>query len=88
MVKLGIVGFTRGVAMEFGQYNITANCFGPGQIGRPEEAGVRLKPIRSGQAMQRKGTPDEAISLVIYLASEGAGFITGQCYLVNGGDFQ
>lgn len=87
MVKLGIVGFTRGVAMEFGKYNITANCFGPGQIARPEEADVSLKPIRSGQALQRKGTPDEAVSLVVYLASEGAGFITGQCYLVNGGAY-
>ena len=35
MVKLGIVGFTRGLAVEFGRYNITANCFGPGQIERP-----------------------------------------------------
>ena len=37
--------------------------------------------------MQRKGTPEEAVSLIIYLASEPAGFITGQCYLVNGGSY-
>ena len=87
MVKLGIVGFTRGVAMEFGKYNITANCFGPGQIARAPDPAVEDKPIRAGQAMQRKGTPDEAVSLIVYLASEGAGFITGQCYLVNGGAY-
>lgn len=87
MVKLGIVGFTRGIAREFAEYNITANCFGPGQIARPHEAGVRDKPIRAGQAMQRKGTPEEAVSLIVYLASESAGFITGQCYLVNGGTY-
>lgn len=87
MVKLGIVGFTRGIAQEFGCHNITANCFAPGQIARPAEATVKEKTIRAGQAMQRKGTPDEAVSLIIYLASEGAGFITGQSYLVNGGAY-
>ncbi len=86
-VKLGIVGFTRGIAQEFGQYNITANCFGPGQIARPSEASVNDKPMRDTQAIRRKGTPDEAVSIIIYLASEGAGFITGQCYLVNGGAY-
>ena len=87
MVKLGIVGFTRGIAQEFGKYNITANCFGPGQIARASDAAVKGKPIRAVQALQRKGTPEEAISLIIYLASEGAGFITGQSYLVNGGAY-
>src|SRR3954468_1244428 len=36
-VKLGIVGFTRGVAREFAEHNITANCVGPGQIARDTE---------------------------------------------------
>ena len=85
MVKLGTVGFTRGLAREFGAHNITANCFGPGQIGRPYDPLVTDKPMRSTQPIQRKGTPDEAVSLMVYLASEGAGFITGQCYLMNGG---
>ena len=87
MVKLGIVGFTRGIAREFGEYNITANCFGPGQIARAPEAAMKEKPMRAGQALRRKGTPEEAISLIVYLSSEGAGFITGQCYLVNGGAY-
>ena len=87
MVKLGIVGFTRGIAQEFGCHNITANCFAPGQIARPAEASVKEKTTRAGQAMQRKGTPEEAVSLIIYLASEGAGCITGQSYLVNGGAY-
>ena len=87
MVKLGIVGFTRGLATEFGKYNITANCFGPGQIERPPDPAVREKHLRSSLPLQRKGTPDEAVSLILYLASEPAGFITGQCYLVNGGAY-
>jgi NAD(P)-dependent dehydrogenase (short-subunit alcohol dehydrogenase family) len=85
MVKLGIVGFTRGLAREFGPYNITANCMGPGVIERPREPGVREKPLRSTQPIPRKGTPEEALSVVVYLASEQASFVTGQCYLVNGG---
>jgi 3-oxoacyl-[acyl-carrier protein] reductase len=85
MVKLGIVGFTRGIAREFGEYNVTANCIGPGPIERGYDPLVAEKPIRPGQPIRRKGTPEEAVSLVLYLASENAGFITGQCYLVNGG---
>ena len=88
MVKLGTVGFTRGLAREFGQYNITANCIGPGAIGREEQPGdAPERPLDPGQPIPRRGTPEEAVSLVVYLASEGAGFITGQCYLVNGGRY-
>ena len=86
-VKLGTVGFTRGLAREFGKYNITANCLGPGVIDRPEEDGVSEKPLRPGQPIPRKGKPEEAVSTIIYLASENAGFVTGQCCLVNGGAY-
>jgi 3-oxoacyl-[acyl-carrier protein] reductase len=85
MVKLGIVGFTRGIAREFGEYNITANCIGPGFIARGYDTSVTEKVLEPGQPIRRKGTPEEAVSLLLYLASENAGFITGQCYLVNGG---
>ena len=87
MVKFGTVGLTRGLAREFGAYNITANCFGPGVIERPYDPLVTEKPLRSTQPIQRKGTPEEAVSLMVYLASESAGFITGQCYLMNGGTY-
>ena len=84
MVKLGIVGFTRGLAREFGPYNITANCVGPGGIERTDlDPGEKNKPARGPIA--RNGSAEEAVSLMIYLASEQAAFITGQCVLVNGG---
>ncbi len=85
MVKLGIVGFTRGLAREFGEYNITANCIGPGSIDRVHDAHEGKRELPGNQAIYRKGTADEAISLMLYLASEQASYITGQCYLVNGG---
>jgi NAD(P)-dependent dehydrogenase (short-subunit alcohol dehydrogenase family) len=88
MVKLGIVGLTRGLAREFAPHNITANAIGPGTIGRGEsDAHESVKEVRPGQPIQRKGRPEEVTSLMLYLASENAGFITGQCYLVNGGAY-
>lgn len=85
-VKLGIIGFTRGLAREFAEHNITVNCIGPGAIGREiRDASEKEHPLRPAQPIRRKGTPDEVISMMLYLASENAGFITGQCYLVNGG---
>lgn len=79
-VKHGIVGFTRGIAHEFIQQGITANCIGPGAITKdPADLTAPTHPMR------RKGKPEEAVSLMVYLASENAGYITGQNYLVNGG---
>ena len=87
MVKLGIVGFTRGLAREFGQFNITANCVGPGDIQREFDPLANKKPPRSNKPIPRNGKPEEVASLLVYLASENAGFITGQSYLVNGGAY-
>jgi 3-oxoacyl-[acyl-carrier protein] reductase len=86
MVKLGIVGFTRGIAREFADYGITANCIGAGTIGRGErDDHESVKEVRPGQPIRRAGRPEEVTSLLVHLASENAGYITGQCYLVNGG---
>ncbi|MBI3042128.1 MAG: SDR family oxidoreductase [Betaproteobacteria bacterium] len=86
MVKLGIVGFTRGLAREFADHGITANCIGAGAIGRGErDESESVKELRPGQPIRRKGRPDEVTSLLVHLASENAGYITGQCCLVNGG---
>ncbi|MGH8700862.1 MAG: SDR family NAD(P)-dependent oxidoreductase [Burkholderiales bacterium] len=88
MVKLGIVGFTRGLAREFAGHNITANCIGPGTIGRSErDAHESERELRPWQPIRRKGRPEEVTSLMLHLASENAGYITGQCYLVNGGAY-
>ena len=86
MVKLGIVGFTRGLAREFAPHNITANCVGPGTIGRVEKDDHEgEKVVKASQPIRRKGRPEEVTALMLHLASENAGFTTGQCYLVNGG---
>jgi NAD(P)-dependent dehydrogenase (short-subunit alcohol dehydrogenase family) len=84
-VKIGIVGLTRGIAREFAAHNITANCIGPGTFDVERDAFQRDKSLRPEQPIRRPGKPEECASLMVYLASENAGFITGQCYLMNGG---
>ncbi|MBI4340445.1 MAG: SDR family oxidoreductase [Chloroflexi bacterium] len=93
-VKLGIVGFTRGVAREYGQYGITANCIGPGSIDveRDPDLGEPSGPPTAASRREtlpvpRQGTPEEIASLVVYLSSEYAAYVTGQCYLMNGGAY-
>ena len=85
MVKIGIVGFTRGLATEFAGDGITANCIGPGSITTEREAHLRDKNLHAEQPIRRLGKSQEIAELAVYLASEQAAFITGQCYLVNGG---
>ena len=85
MAKLGIVGFTRGLAREFAEHEITANCIAPGTIDVERNAELKPKVLRPAQPIRRMGTSQEVVSLRLYLASGDAGFITGQTYMVNGG---
>ena len=85
MAKLGIIGLTRGIAREFAEHEITANCIGPGTIDVERDAFQKEKPLKPTQPIRRLGKPEEVVSLMVYLGSQDAGFITGQCYLVNGG---
>lgn len=87
MAKLGIVGFTRGLAREFSKYEITANCIGPGSIEVERDAFQKPKPLRDNQPIPRKGRPEEVVATAIFLASRDASYITGQAYLVNGGAY-
>jgi NAD(P)-dependent dehydrogenase (short-subunit alcohol dehydrogenase family) len=88
MVKLGIVGFTRGLAKQYGQHNITANCIGPGHIEvERDDFQDPTKGVFGHQPIRRSGDPDEVAGLALYLASEYGGYVTGQCYLVNGGAY-
>ena len=88
--KLGIVGLTRGIAREFGRHNITANCIAPGGIEVDRDPGLEREADRLGRVddrvpVPRFGQPEEIAALVVYLASDHAGYITGQCFQVNGG---
>lgn len=87
VVRLGVVGLARGIAREFGPYNITANCIGPSTVETERDGPASRKGVRSTQPIQRLGRPEEIVALMVHLSSENAGFITGQCYLINGGSY-
>jgi len=82
--KAGIIGATKALSREVAKRNITVNCIAPGIIETdmtediPEEA-IKQIPLK------RMGKPKEIASLVNYLLSEDAGYITGQVISVNGG---
>ena len=88
-LKLANEGLTRAIAAEYGKYNITANCIGPGSIAVErtpgQESGGESDSAMGDNPVPRQGTVEECSSMVVYLASEQARYITGQTYLVNGG---
>jgi 3-oxoacyl-[acyl-carrier protein] reductase len=86
--KAGLIGLTKTVARELAKKNVTANCVAPGFIETemtkklPEpviEAAKQMIPLR------RVGTVDDVAKAVAFLASEDAGYITGQVLCVDGG---
>jgi 2-hydroxycyclohexanecarboxyl-CoA dehydrogenase len=81
--KAGAAGFTRVLAREVGRHGVTANCVSLGTI---DNNPIRDEVLRA-TPMRRYGTPDDVGAAVAYLASDGAGWVTGQTLPVNGGYF-
>ena len=86
--KAGLIGLTKSVAKEFGSKGITANAIAPGYI-ETDMTAVLGEDIRSGieksVPLRRFGQPEEIAATVSFLVSEGAGYITGQIVVVDGG---
>lgn len=86
--KAGMIGLTRSLALEGAKYGITVNAVLPGfiateavQLHDPK----MLDRVKARTPMKRMGRPEEISPVVVFLAGEGAGFITGAAIPVTGG---
>jgi len=86
--KAGMIGMTKSLAREVAPRGITANCIAPGFVSTPMTEALNEKQTEEIAKMipaQRFGLPEEVAAGVVYLASNEAGYITGQTLHINGG---
>lgn len=86
--KAGLVGFTKALAVEFGNSGITVNCVAPGHIGGRRSASSGRGGVIPGGGhplVGREGEPEDIAGTVKLLCSPGGRYITGQTIHVNGG---
>jgi 3-oxoacyl-[acyl-carrier protein] reductase len=86
--KAGMVGMLKSVAWEYAKRNVTANCIAPGIIASAMIEKLNDKQresILSRVPAGKLGTPLDVAAAAVYLASDEAGYITGQTIHINGG---
>lgn len=92
--KMGIVGLTRSLARELGDYNINVNCIAPGgtiaedpsDTAAVEQRANRLAKVElPGRCFKRMEYPGDLVGTAVFLASSDSDFITGQTIAVDGG---
>ena len=87
--KLGLVGFTRGLAHDLAEDSVTVNLVAPGTIDTPRKTDA-VQPAHhliNNTLTGRRGSPDEVAATVRFLCGPGARYITGQTIHVNGGAY-
>jgi NAD(P)-dependent dehydrogenase (short-subunit alcohol dehydrogenase family) len=86
--KAGIIGLTRSLALELGRYNVSVNAIAPGLIDTPLTQKLEktiLDKLIQAQPSKAMGKTEDVANVVSFLASDNAGFITGQTIYVDGG---
>lgn len=89
--KSGMIGFSKSLARELGKYNITVNSITPGIIPNPFLNRIyppgALEEKAKLAAVGRGGKPEEVASVVAFLASEEASYVTGENTIISGGRY-
>jgi 3-oxoacyl-[acyl-carrier protein] reductase len=86
--KAGLIGLTKSIAKELGSRNILANVVAPGFIDTDMTAAMTpeaRQALSAGIPLERLGTPEDVAGMVTVLASDLAGYVTGQVFVVDGG---
>lgn len=86
--KGAVIAYTKALAQEVGPSNIRVNCIAPGVIATEMNAHLSpedLAALADETPLGRIGTPEECATCALFLASEGASFVTGQVLAPNGG---
>ena len=91
--KGAIVAFTRALAKELGKDNVLVNCVAPGftmseGVKQNPEVVEKLRDVSvAARTIQRDQLPEDVVGAVVFLCSPGAGFVTGQTIVIDGGQY-
>ena len=87
--KAGVIGFTRVLAQELGEFNITANVVAPGRTLSEDDPTEDVLEVHGQRALDRSlprvQLPEDVVGTILFLASSESDFITGQTIVVDGG---
>lgn len=83
--KGAIIATTKALAQEIGKKKVTVNAIAPGFVKTDMVEGLDEAALKAQIPMNRFGEPEEIASLVAFLASDEAAYITGECISINGG---
>jgi NAD(P)-dependent dehydrogenase (short-subunit alcohol dehydrogenase family) len=88
--KSAVIGLTRSLARDFGEHGVRVNAIAPGWIMTERQLALWVTPesskeINERQCLKRSLVPDDIAKVVVFMASDDAGAITNQHYVVDGG---
>ncbi|RYG08329.1 MAG: SDR family oxidoreductase, partial [Caulobacteraceae bacterium] len=88
--KSAVIGLTRSLARDFGEHGVRVNAIAPGWIMTERQLALWVTPdsareINERQCLKRSLVPDDIARVVVFMASDDAGAITNQHYVVDGG---